>query len=74
MFFAFSCENKYEITHLGHIGISIQSPLLVLQRQSVNTLRHKDIPEGALIWISDLTRGMDERTFLIGKDGQVLWW
>ena len=39
-----------------------------------NTLHYDNIPEGALMWVSDLTRGMDERAFLISKDGEVVWW
>lgn len=32
------------------------------------------IPVGALIWVSDLTRGMDERPFLINENDSVEWW
>ena len=39
-----------------------------------NVLHYDNIPEGALMWVSDLTRGMDERAFLIDKDGNVVWW
>ena len=38
-----------------------------------NVLHYRDIPSGALLWISDLTRGWDERPFLIDDDGKVTW-
>ncbi|MBO4561077.1 MAG: hypothetical protein J5705_03795 [Bacteroidaceae bacterium] len=39
-----------------------------------NTLHYDNIPKGALMWVSDLTRGMDERPFLIDDEGHVEWW
>lgn len=38
-----------------------------------NVLHYRYIPSGALLWISDLTRGWDERPFLIDDDGKVTW-
>ena len=35
---------------------------------------NNEFPKGALMWVSDLTRGMDERPFLIDDDGNVVWW
>ena len=45
-----------------------------MQTATGNTLHYDNIPEGALMWVSDLTRGMDERAFLIDKEGNVVWW
>jgi hypothetical protein len=39
-----------------------------------NTLHYDNIPKGALMWVSNYTRGMDERPFLIDDDGNVVWW
>lgn len=40
-----------------------------------NKLIYDSIPRGALMWLRDLTRGMDERCFLIRKDdGVAEWW
>lgn len=44
------------------------------QTATGNTLVYDSIPEGALMWLSDKTRGWDERPFLIGGDGNVEWW
>ena len=39
-----------------------------------NTLTFDSIPQGALIWVSDKTRGWDERPFLMDSEGNVEWW
>lgn len=39
-----------------------------------NSLIYDGIPSGALLWLSDLTRGWDERPFLIDEQGKVEWW
>lgn len=39
-----------------------------------NSLSYDNIPYGALLWLRDYTRGMDERPFLIEKGGNVVWW
>lgn len=40
-----------------------------------NKLVYDSIPRGALMWLRNLTRGMDERCFLIRKDDNVAeWW
>lgn len=39
-----------------------------------NTLHYDNIPSGALMWVSNYTRGMDERPFLIDESGNVIWW
>lgn len=39
-----------------------------------NTLTVDSVPDGALMWLSDHTRGWDERPFLIDEDGGVEWW
>ena len=39
-----------------------------------NVLHYDDVPQGALMWIINHTRGMDERAFLIDEEGNVEWW
>ena len=39
-----------------------------------NTLFFDSIPQGALIWVSDKTRGWDERPFLMDSEDNVEWW
>lgn len=39
-----------------------------------NLLCYDSIPKGALMWISNCTRGYDERPFLIDGEGTVGWW
>lgn len=39
-----------------------------------NRLCYEDIPEGALLWLRNYTRGMDERPFLIDSHENVEWW
>lgn len=40
-----------------------------------NKLRYDSIPDGALMWLRNLTRGMDERCFLIrSNNGVQEWW
>lgn len=38
-----------------------------------NCLHYDSIPEGALLWLRDYTRGSDERPFIIAADGSVEW-
>lgn len=39
-----------------------------------NSLHYDSIPSGALLWLSNHTRGWDERPFLIDEYGNVEWW
>ncbi len=39
-----------------------------------NSLHYDNIPYGALLWLSNHTRGWDERPFLIDSEGNVEWW
>jgi len=39
-----------------------------------NVLHYDDVPQGALMWITNHTRGMDERVFLMDEEGKVEWW
>lgn len=39
-----------------------------------NKLIYDNIPKGALMWLRNLTRGMDERCFLINSKEDVEWW
>ena len=45
-----------------------------LQTATDNRLYYDSIPSGALMWVSNYTRGWDERPFLIDEDGSVEWW
>ena len=45
-----------------------------LQTATDNHLYYDSIPSGALMWVSNYTRGWDERPFLIDEDGTVEWW
>ena len=45
-----------------------------LQTATDNRLYYDSIPSGALMWVSNYTRGWDERPFLIDADGSVEWW
>lgn len=39
-----------------------------------NFLKYDSVPAGALMWLSNYTRGMEERCFLIDDDGNIEWW
>lgn len=43
-----------------------------IQTAEGNTLHYDNIPKGALMWVSNYTRSMDERPFLIDDDGNVV--
>lgn len=45
-----------------------------VQKAENNVLSYSGIPKGALIWVRDYTRGLDERPFLIDDTGNVEWW
>ena len=45
-----------------------------IQVADSNVLHYDSIPQGALMWIINHTRGMDERAFLIDEEGKVKWW
>lgn len=47
---------------------------LGLKTADDNSLHYDSIPSGALLWLSDHTRGWDERPFLIDDKGNVEWW
>ena len=38
-----------------------------------NVLHYDNVPAGALLWLHDRTRGMDERVFRL-KNGKIEWW
>lgn len=38
-----------------------------------NSIQYNDVPVGALLWLSDLTRGWDERPFIY-RNGSEEWW
>lgn len=39
-----------------------------------NTLSYDCIPSGTLLWLRNLTRGHDERPFVIDDSGEIIWW
>lgn len=39
-----------------------------------NVLHYDDIPSGTLLWLRNLTRGHDERPFIIDEQGNIEWW
>ena len=39
-----------------------------------NELHYDDIPSNCLLWLRDLTRGNDERPFLIDGKENTDWW
>lgn len=45
-----------------------------IQKAENNYLSYSDIPKGALMWVRDYTRGLDERPFLIDDNGNIEWW
>jgi hypothetical protein len=47
---------------------------LGIRTADVNSLHYNGIPSGALLWLSNLTRGWDERPFLIDEFENVEWW
>ncbi|MCQ2064294.1 MAG: discoidin domain-containing protein [Bacteroidaceae bacterium] len=63
--------DEYELRYWdGHFGWVPSERKVAVD----NTLSFNGIPEGALMWLHDYTRGMDERPFLIDGDGNVVWW
>ena len=44
------------------------------QRAVDNTLVFEDIPKGSLLWLSDLTRGKEERPFIYYDSDSIMWW
>ncbi len=45
-----------------------------VRKAESNVLSFDGVPKGALMWLRDYTRRMDERPFLIDGDGGVEWW
>lgn len=39
-----------------------------------NCLHYESIPYGTLLWLSNITRGLDERPFIMDNEGKVEWW
>lgn len=39
-----------------------------------NTIHFDSVPKGALLWLSDHTRGFDERAFIVNDNGEIEWW
>ena len=35
---------------------------------------YDNIPQGALLWLRDYTRGVEERIFEINEEKQVIWY
>lgn len=45
-----------------------------IRKAESNVLSFDGVSKGALMWLRNYTRGMDERPFLIDGDGGVEWW
>ena len=39
-----------------------------------NQLHYNNIPVNTLLWLHDYTRGINERPFILRKDGVIEWW
>lgn len=39
-----------------------------------NTLHYDDVPLNTLLWMSNYTRGNNERPFIIREDNEIEWW
>lgn len=39
-----------------------------------NRIVFEDVPVGRLMWLSDLSGGIEERPFLIDENNEITWW
>lgn len=46
---------------------------LGVQTATTNELTYRNIPEGALLWLRNLTRGKEEQVFYIEMENRGLW-
>lgn len=45
-----------------------------IQVANDNVLHYKSLPRGALFWLHNNTRGLDERPFVVDSIGKINWW
>ncbi len=62
--------NKYELLYWN--GLFWDS--LGEQQPEENYLYYDNVPIGALLWVKNHTRGMDESSFFFNDRGEVEWW
>ncbi|MBE6340391.1 MAG: hypothetical protein E7069_06620 [Bacteroidales bacterium] len=61
--------DTYELRYFnGRVWVALEQ-----QVAKTNVLRYDNVPTNALYWVRDLTRGWDERPFIIRNDSIVEW-
>ena len=60
----------YELKYWDNSG---EWKVVGAQYATENALNFANIPEGALLWLHNYTRGWDERPFLY-NGGEIIWW
>lgn len=63
--------DEYELKYWDGVGGWISAGTTIA---TDNRLQYNDIPKGALMWLSNHTRGWDERPFVILENGKIEWW
>lgn len=63
--------DEYELKYWDGEGGWVSAGITVA---TDNSLEFKDIPKGALMWLSNYSRGWDERPFVILENGNIEWW
>ena len=63
--------DEYELKYWDGVGGWISAGTTIA---TDNRLQYNDIPKGALMWLSNHTRGWDERPFVILDNGNIEWW
>ena len=63
--------DEYELKYWDGVGGWISAGKTIA---TDNRLQYNDIPKGALMWLSNHTRGWDERPFVILENGKIEWW
>lgn len=63
--------DEYELKYWDGVGGWISAGTTIA---TDNRLQYNDIPKGALMWLSNHTRGWDERPFVILENGNIEWW
>ena len=62
--------NEYELSYFdGNDWCSLD-----VQTANSNSLHYDDIPLNTLLWLSNYTRGQNERPFIIVDNGEIEWW
>lgn len=63
--------DEYELKYWDGVGGWISAGTTIA---TDNRVQYNDIPKGALMWLSNHTRGWDERPFVILENGNIEWW